>query len=61
VPSGDSEEPASELLELDYSLAELPSAQHRAGLAGLVMMVRWLERAPSEEGHVQLTISTRPA
>jgi CRISPR-associated protein Cmx8 len=38
--------PSSELLELEYSLAELPSAQHRAGLAGLVMMVRWLERAP---------------
>jgi CRISPR-associated protein Cmx8 len=31
-------------LELDYNLAELPSSQHRAGLAGLVLMVRWLER-----------------
>lgn len=31
-------------LELDYDLAELPSSQHRAGLAGLVLMARWLER-----------------
>ena len=31
-------------LELTYQLAELPSAQHRAGLAGLVLMVRYLHR-----------------
>lgn len=31
-------------LELNYQLAELPSAQHRAGLAGLVLMVRYLHR-----------------
>ncbi|MCC6557866.1 MAG: type I-MYXAN CRISPR-associated protein Cmx8 [Polyangiaceae bacterium] len=35
-----------DVLELEYSLAELPSAQHRAGLAGLVLMVQWLERQP---------------
>lgn len=29
-------------LELNYQLAELPSAQHRAGLAGLVLMVQYL-------------------
>jgi len=29
-------------IELTYQLAELPSAQHRAGLAGLVLMVREL-------------------
>jgi CRISPR-associated protein Cmx8 len=34
----------SDILELDYNLAELPSSQHRAGLAGLVLMVKWLER-----------------
>lgn len=34
------------LLTLDYSLAELPSAQHRAGLAGLVVMIDWLGRLP---------------
>jgi CRISPR-associated protein Cmx8 len=32
------------LLTLDYQLAELPTSQHRAGLAGLVLIVRWLER-----------------
>jgi len=34
----------SGILELDYNLAELPSSQHRAGLAGLVLMVKWLDR-----------------
>lgn len=34
-------------LSLDYQLATLPSSQHRAGLAGLVLMVRWLERQPA--------------
>src|SRR2546425_10062761 len=33
-----------EVLDLDYNLAELPSSQHRAGLAGLVLMVQWLKR-----------------
>lgn len=33
-------------LKLDYSLTELPSSQHRAGLAGLVCIMRWLERQP---------------
>lgn len=33
-------------LELTYQLAELPSAQHRAGLAGLVLMVQYLHRQP---------------
>ncbi|MBW4603959.1 MAG: type I-MYXAN CRISPR-associated protein Cmx8 [Calothrix sp. FI2-JRJ7] len=31
-----------EELEINYQLAELPSAQHRAGLAGLVLMVQYL-------------------
>lgn len=31
-------------MDLSYTLAELPSSQHRAGLAGLVGMVDWLER-----------------
>lgn len=39
--------PTVELLTLDYQLAHLPSSQHRAGLAGLVLMVRWLERQPA--------------
>jgi CRISPR-associated protein Cmx8 len=31
-------------LALDFNLAELPSAQHRAGLAGLILMIRELEQ-----------------
>lgn len=31
-------------LTLDFKLAELPSAQHRAGLAGLILMIRELEK-----------------
>ena len=41
-------------IELRWDLATLPSAQHRAGLAGLVLMVRWLERLPSHEGVCEL-------
>jgi len=41
------QEQTVDVLSLDYQLAELPSSQHRAGLAGLVMMVKWLERQPS--------------
>jgi CRISPR-associated protein Cmx8 len=38
------EKPAAvEILTLEYQLAELPSSQHRAGLAGLVLIHRWLE------------------
>lgn len=40
---------------LDYQLAELPSSQHRAGLAGLVLMVRWLERQGTNRGVCELT------
>ncbi len=33
----------TDVLTLDYQLAELPSSQHRAGLAGLVMVInKWL-------------------
>lgn len=44
----------TEVLELDYQLAELPSSQHRAGLAGLVLMVRWLERQDTNQGICEL-------
>jgi CRISPR-associated protein Cmx8 len=43
-------EPAPEALELNYQLAELPSSQHRAGLAGLVLMVDWLKQQPNLKG-----------
>ena len=36
--------PGIKVLDLAYNLAELPSSQHRAGLAGLVLMVQWLKR-----------------
>jgi len=35
-----------DILTLDYQLAGLPSSQHRAGLAGLVLIIQWLERQP---------------
>ncbi|MBW4558279.1 MAG: type I-MYXAN CRISPR-associated protein Cmx8 [Trichormus sp. ATA11-4-KO1] len=35
-----------DILSLDYQLAELPSSQHRAGLAGLILIIKWLERQP---------------
>jgi len=42
--------PAPDALELNYQLAELPSSQHRAGLAGLVLMVDWLRQQPDRKG-----------
>lgn len=42
-----------DVLTLDYQLAELPSSQHRAGLAGLVLIIRWLERQPEFKGKVE--------
>lgn len=47
--------PAPDVLELDYQLAELPSSQHRAGLAGLVLMVDWLKRQPDRQGICEIT------
>lgn len=48
---------APTLLSLDYQLAELPTSQHRAGLAGLVLLVKdWLPRLPGEKkGTCELT------
>ncbi len=40
---------SGEPLELRYTLAELPSSQHRAGLAGLVLMVNWLHELPAKK------------
>ena len=45
----------SETLTLEYNLAELPSSQHRAGLAGLVLMVRWLTKEPDKKGICEIT------
>jgi len=45
----------SDTLPLEYNLAELPSSQHRAGLAGLVLMVRWLKNEPDKKGICEIT------
>jgi CRISPR-associated protein Cmx8 len=42
-----------DVLTLDYQLAELQSSQHRAGLAGLVLIIRWLERQPEFKEKVE--------
>lgn len=43
-------------LVLDYQLGDLPTAQHRAGLAGLVLMLGWLKRLPgAKPGTARLT------
>jgi len=44
---------AVDVLMLDYQLAELPSSQHRVGLAGLVLIIRWLERQPEFQTKVE--------
>lgn len=35
-------------ISLEFNLAGLPSSQHRAGLAGLVLMVQWLAKQPGK-------------
>jgi CRISPR-associated protein Cmx8 len=34
----------SELVKLEYQLHQLPSSQHRAGLAGLILKIQWLQQ-----------------
>ena len=46
----------SESLSLEYNLAELPSSQHRAGLAGLVLMVEWHNDNPDKKAFAKLHI-----
>lgn len=53
--------PKIDVLELAYSLAELPSSQHRAGLAGLVLMVQWLKRQGPHKGVCDITCDERGA
>src|SRR5215831_18012815 len=52
---------APDVLELKYLLAELPSSQHRAGLAGLVLMVEWLNRQPKKRGICKIERDTQSA
>jgi CRISPR-associated protein Cmx8 len=50
--------PQPEVLEIHYSLGELPSSQHRAGLAGLVLMVEWMKQQSLGEGICEVERST---
>lgn len=43
------------LLELTWNLHELPSSQHRAGLAGLALCVEFLKRKPDRKGVCEIT------
>jgi CRISPR-associated protein Cmx8 len=49
-------ESATEPLALEWALADLPSSQHRAGLAGLVLCVRYLERLKSWTGICRIDV-----
>jgi CRISPR-associated protein Cmx8 len=40
----------SNQMTLTYHLAGLPSSQHRAGLAGLVMVIQWMEKQKKIKG-----------
>lgn len=42
-------EPATDQLELTYRLAELPTTQHRAGLVGMVMLVKYINAQGTPE------------
>jgi len=35
-----------DLVTLEYQSSQLPSSQHRAGLAGLILKIRWLQEQP---------------
>jgi CRISPR-associated protein Cmx8 len=50
-----SKPPSVSVLRLDYNLVELPTSQHRAGLAGLVLMAQWLKDQKKIEGVCELT------
>jgi CRISPR-associated protein Cmx8 len=43
-------------IEVSWTLAELPTSQHRAGLAGLVMLVRWINaHSKKSDGVLELS------
>ena len=43
-----------------WNIAELPSAQHKAGLAGLAICVQYLQRKPDRKGVCEI-VSLDPA
>lgn len=50
-------EELSKSVTLNYELAELPSSQHRAGLAGLVLMIEWMKKLPVERQQGKLNMT----
>lgn len=56
---GSASEPQT--LELSYTLAELPTSQHRAGLAGLVVMIDWLRQQGPLDADVTCEVVSRSA
>ena len=51
-----------ELVEVSYQLAKLPGASYRAGLAGLVFMIRFLQRAqPEIKEHINVSFNSSGA
>lgn len=46
-------------ITLRWSLAELPSSQHRAGLAGLILMIDWRARRTDARGVCEIVEHTR--
>ena len=36
------------MLTIRYNLSELPTSQHRAGLAGLMLLANWIDNGPEE-------------
>lgn len=48
-------------IELSWSLDELPSSQHKTGLAGLVLLVRWLMRKAKTRARGELTVESDQA
>lgn len=47
-----------DLLEIEYRLADLPSSQHRAGLAGLVLMANWVKEEYVSRGICDVEIGS---
>jgi CRISPR-associated protein Cmx8 len=47
---------ASTPIEISWSLNALPSSQHRAGLAGMVLLVQYLQRKPDRKGICELSV-----
>jgi CRISPR-associated protein Cmx8 len=45
-----------ESITITYDLSDLPTAQHRAGLAGLVLQIRLMEKRQAEAGAIKIPV-----